>query len=257
MISFLKGIAKVTLYQPLYNALIFFVWLVPDHNVGWAIIIITLIVRVLLAPLNAGMIKSQKALQALQPEIERIKTDFKDDQQAQSKAMMELYQARKINPFGSCILLLVQLPVLWILYQVFTVGLDTSHFALLYSFVPRPDYMATAWLGIELTKPSLILGVLAGVAQFIQSRQLLGSQPKSTKKKGEDRTADATAMISQQSMYLFPVLTIFLSLTFPAALTLYWFVTTVAMAAQQWWMTRQPAADGSSAISITVRRPKA
>ena len=256
MLAFLKGIAKVTLYAPLFNLLIFFVWLVPGDNVGFAIILLTILVRLILAPLNAGMIKSQKALQALQPEIDRIKIDFKDDQQAQSRAMLELYQARKINPFGSCILLLVQLPVLWILYKVFTVGLDTSHFALLYSFMPRPDHLMTMFLGIELTKPSLILGVLAGAAQFIQSRQLLGSQPKSTKKKGEDTTADLTAMISQQSLYLFPVLTIFLSLQFPAALTLYWFVTTVAMAVQQWLLTRKSATEDPTAVSIIVRQPK-
>ncbi len=255
--SLIKSFFKITLYQPLFNLLIFFAWITPDHNVGWAIVLLTLLVRLLLAPLNAGMIRSQKALQALQPEIDRIRADFKDDQQAQSRAMLELYQARKINPFGSCLLLLVQLPVLWILYQVFTVGLDTSHFALLYPFVPRPDQLVTAWLGIELTKPSLILGVLAGLAQFLQSRQLLGNQPprRSTSSAGQatpkDPAADTTAAVAQQSIYLFPILTVFLSLRFPAALTLYWFITTVAMGFQQWWLTRQPA--DQPAVSVTIR----
>jgi len=246
-------IAKAVLYQPLFNALIFLAWLVPGHNVGVAIILLTLVVRALLYPLNASMIKSQQALASLQPEIDRIKTDFKDDQQAQSRAMMELYQTKKINPFGSCILLLIQLPILWILYRVFTVGLDTSHFALLYSFLPRPDSLATSFLGINLIKPSLIIGALAGIAQFFQSRQLIASQPKPAAD-SKDAASQTQAMIAKQSMYLFPALTIFISARFPAALALYWLTTTLAMVAQQWWMKRRkPSAD---LVSVSVRPAK-
>ena len=252
--TWLKMIAKAVLYQPLYNALIFFAWLVPDHNVGWAIILLTILVRIVLYPLNASMIKSQKALAGIQPEMDRIKKEYKDDQQAQTKAVLELYQSRKINPFGSCALLFVQLPILWILYRVFTVGLDTSHFALLYSFVPRPAAIQTIFLGINLVKPSILIGVLAGIAQFFQSRQLMASQPKPAAGKAADPAAAAQAAIAKQSMYLFPLLTIFISARFPAALALYWLTTTLAMVAQQWWMGRDSAAVGSE-VSVTVRKP--
>lgn len=246
-------VAKVTLYQPLFNALIFLAWLVPGHNVGWAIVLLTLVVRALLYPLNASMIRSQQALSALQPEIDRIKKDFKDDQQAQSKAMLELYQAKKINPFGSCILLAIQLPILWILYRVFTVGLDTSHFALLYSFVPHPASLGTVFLGIDLIKPSLIIGVLAGVAQFFQSRQLMAAQPTPSND-SKDAASQTQAMIAKQSMYLFPALTIFISARFPAALALYWLTTTLAMVAQQWYMKRNKPSD--AAVTVSVRSGK-
>lgn len=254
MIEFFKTIAKVTLYQPLFNLLIFFAWLVPDHNIGWAIILLTILVRIILYPLNAKMISSQRALATLQPEIDRIKTDFKDDQQAQSKAMLELYQAKKINPFGSCVLLLVQLPILWILYRVFTVGLDTSHFALLYSFVPRPTALNTIFFGIDLVKPSLVIGAFAGIAQFFQSRQLMANQPKTSDKKPSDAAAQTQAILAKQSMYLFPALTIFISARFPSALALYWLTTTLAMVAQQWWMGRKSVK--SDSVSVSIRKPK-
>lgn len=257
MITWLKSLAKVTLYQPLFNALIFLVWLVPDHNVGWAIILLTLLVRVALYPLNAKMIRSQQALAALQPEIERIRREYKDDQQAQARATLELYQSKGASPFGSCGLLLVQLPVLWVLYKVFTVGLDTSRFDLLYSFTPRPETIQILFFGIDLTHPSLILGVLAGLAQFLQTRQTMAKQLATKPAQDSDpadQAAQTQAMVSKQMLYLFPIMTIVLSRSFPAALTLYWLVTTLAMAAQQWWITRATAELATvPEVSVTVR----
>ena len=252
--TWLKAVAKTLLYQPLYNVLIFLAWLVPGHNVGWAIILLTLLVRLALSPLNASMIRSQKALSGLQPEMDRIKKEYKDDQQAQTKAIMELYQTRKINPFGSCVLLMVQLPILWILYRVFTVGLDTSHFAMLYSFVPRPESIGTIFFGINLVNPSILIGVLAGVAQFFQSRLMMAGQPQPVAGKDADPAAAAQAAIAKQSMYLFPLLTIFISARFPAALALYWLVTTLAMIFQQWFLTRG-SKEVLPAITVTVRKP--
>lgn len=255
MVAFLKSITKAILYQPLYNALIFLVWLVPGDNVGLAIILLTLLVRIALYPMNAGMIRSQRSLQSLQPEIDRIRSEYKQDQAAQSKALMELYAERKINPFGSCFGLIVQLPILWILYKVFTVGLDTSRFALLYAFTPRPESLMTTFVGIDLHNPSLMLGVVAGLAQFVQSRQLTATQPKRTKDPA--KPVDPQALISQQMLYLFPVMTVIISLQLPSALALYWITTTLAMVAQQWYMHRQHTDEPIRDVTkVTVRTSK-
>lgn len=251
--NLLKAFFKATLYKPLFNLLIVLVAIIPGHSVGWAIIALTLLVRLALYPLNASMIRSQQALSALQPEIERIRTEFKDDQQAQAKATLELYQARKINPFGSCLLLAVQLPVLWVLYRVFTVGLDTSRFDLLYAVTPRPELIQHLFFGLDLTHPSIVLGILAGAAQFAQSWQSFGTQLKSASTKG-DPAAGAQQAMTRQMVYIFPLLTVFLAARFPAALTLYWLTTTLAMVAQQAWMNRSKVTLATiPEVSVTVR----
>ena len=150
---FLKSIISAVLYQPLLNALIFLVWLIPDHNVGWAIIILTVIIRIILLPSSMNATRQQKKMRDLQPEISELQSKYKDDKQKQSQELMKFYKEKKINPLGSCLPLLVQMPILIILYYVFRNGLDTSRFSLLYSFVPQPEYIKTVFLGIDLAKP--------------------------------------------------------------------------------------------------------
>ncbi len=250
--TIIKDIVKAILYKPLFNLFIFLVAVVPGQNVGVGVILLTILVRIALYPTNASMIRSQRAMQAIQPEVDRIREEFKDDQAAQSKALMELYQAKQINPFSSCVVLLIQLPILWMLYKVFTVGLNTDRFDLLYAFTPRPDHMTTMFLGADLALPSILLGVVAGVVQFAQSYQMMASQPK--KPKGSK--VDPTAALTQNMLYIFPVLTVVISLKLPAALALYWITTTVAMIVQQWWMHRQHTDVTKDVARITVRSPK-
>ena len=237
----IKSFLKTILYKPLFNALIFLVWLVPGHNVGWAIIILTTIIRLILLPSSLSAARQQKKMRDLQPEIAELQSKYKDDKQKQAQVLMEFYKKNKVNPLGSCLPLLVQLPILIILYYVFQAGLSTQRFDLLYGFIPRPEFIKTVFLGIDLAKPNIwILPVIAGALQFIQTRQIMPPTPK----KAGDKP-DMQAMVSKQMLYLMPIFTIFIAGRLPAALPLYWIITNIFTIGQQWWVFSRPA-DGIS-----------
>jgi len=230
---FLKSILKAILYRPLFNALIFLVWLVPGHYVGVAIIVLTVIIRIILLPSSLKATRAQKKMRDLQPEIQELQAKYKGDKQKQSQELMKFYQQNKINPISSCLPLLIQLPILLILYYVFRNGLSTARFDLLYTFMPRPDFINTSFLGINLASPErFVLPVIAGALQFVQGWQL-------TPPKQPGKGQDMSAMVSKQMLYLMPVFTIFIGGRLPAALVLYWIITTLFAVGQQWWVFRE------------------
>lgn len=229
----MKQLVTTILYQPLFNALMFLVWLVPNQNVGLAIIALTLIVRFALLAPSLKALRSQKKLQDLQPELQKIQDKYKDDKQKQAQAVMEFYKENNVSPLGSCLPTLIQLPILIVLYYVFIHGLDTSRFSLLYSWMPRPDFIQTMFLGIDLAKPDRwILPIIAGLLQFYQAYQIT---PKTKPGEGQE----IAMMVSKQMMYLMPVFTVLIAGRFPAALPLYWIVTTAFAIVQQWIVYRE------------------
>ena len=142
------SVYNAIIYHPLLNLLVFFYNIIPGHDIGVVIILITIFIRLLLALLLAPSfhksLKSQKAMNDLQPKLNAVKEKYKDDKEGQAKAMMELYKENKINPFSSCLPLLLQLPILIGLYQAFRVALNPAISMVqrlngLYPFVHRPD----------------------------------------------------------------------------------------------------------------------
>lgn len=216
------------LYQPLFNALIFLYNFIPGHNFGLAIIVLTIIIRLVLYPLMAQSIKSQKILNELQPKIQAIQKQHAKDKEKQTKAMMELYQKEKFNPFGGCLPLLIQLPILFALYRVFLYGFHPEH---LYSFVANPGNINQIFLSIDLASPNLILAVLAGVLQLIQSRMIM---PMSAKQQNKDQMAQITGAMQKQMVYFMPLFTVFILFRLPSAIGLYWVATTVFSIVQQY-----------------------
>jgi YidC/Oxa1 family membrane protein insertase len=230
----LSQIYNAIIYHPLLNLLVFFYNYIPGHDVGVVIILLTVLIRLILAPSFHKSLQGQKAMNALQPKLNEVREKYKDDKEGQAKALMQLYKDHKINPLSSCLPLLIQLPILIGLYQVFRDGLR-SHLAGLYSFVHNPGTINPMFLGIiDLSKPSLVLGILAGAAQFWQSKMMMPTTP------GQDATTKAMAM---QTTYVLPILTVIISVKLPAGLPLYWIVTTLFAIAQQYYvMRKQPAA---------------
>lgn len=230
----IKSFLKLILYQPLFNALILLVWLTPGHNIAWAIIVLTLLIRIILLPSSLKQVRQQKRMRDLGPEIAALQEKYKGDKQKQAKELMDFYKRNDINPLGSCLPLLIQLPILIILYYVFRAGLDSSRFDLLYSFTPRPDFIKTVFLGINLSQPEkFVLPIIAGISQFWQTKQIM---PITAPKKGEEMQA----MVSKQMLYLMPIFTILIAGRLPAALPLYWVITNAFTIVQQWWVFRQP-----------------
>lgn len=220
------------LFKPLLNLLIAIYNFLPWHDLGLAIIVVTIIIRLLLYPLAHKALKSQRAMQKLQPQINKLREEHKADKNAQAQKLMEFYKQNKINPLGSCLPLLLQLPIIFALYQVFRVGMNVDSLNQLYAFVARPEVLNAKFIGlISLTQSNVYLAVLAGAFQFWQSKMIT---PKTAKTKSKDPLGDMSGMLSKQMLYFMPVMTVFIGFSLPAGLTLYWVVTTLFAIGQQY-----------------------
>lgn len=216
-------------YQPIFNLLVYIYNIIPGHDLGVAIILLTLLVRLVLYPLSKKSIQYQKELQEINPEIEKLKEKYKDDKEKMGPELMKLYKEKKVNPFSSCLPMLIQLPFLFAIYRVFWNGLkDESSMNALYSFVQNPGTLDTMAFGFfDLSAPSILLAIMAGAAQFWQSKMLMG------KKKGAAPASGMGAM-GNQMIYMMPIITIVIGSRFPAGLTFYWLLTTLFSVAQQY-----------------------
>lgn len=226
------------IYRPLFNILVFFYNVIPGHDLGVAIIIITILIRLVLWPLSKQSINAQKSMQGLQPKLQALKTQYKDDKQKLAQATMELYKAEKVNPLASCLPLLIQLPILIGVYWVVSAGLKSMKMEMLYSFISNPGTIKTVAFGfLNLSTPNWVLAILAGAAQYWQTKMLPRQVPEV---KGEgSKDEGMMSMMNKQMLYMMPLMTVFIGITLPAGLTLYWFVTTVLTGAQQWLMFKK------------------
>jgi YidC/Oxa1 family membrane protein insertase len=234
----MSEIFNLIFYRPILNLLVFLYNIVPGHDIGLAIIIMTVIIKLILLPLSKQSIKSQKSLQGLQPKIDEIKKKYADNKEEQGRAMMQLYKQEKVNPFSSCLPLLIQLPFLWAVFMVFRDGLSGKSLELVYSFIYRPEIINTISLGfINLAKPNVVLAILAGLAQFWQAKMMVTKRPEVKGAGAKDE--DMMAIMNKQMVYMMPALTVFIGLSFPGGLALYWLITTVLTALQQLYLFKQ------------------
>lgn len=220
-------------YQPIFNLLVFLYNVVPGRDLGIAILLLTLIIRLILYPLSKSAIKSQKDLQVIQPEIEALKEKHKDNKEKMGPELMALYKQRKINPFASCLPTLIQLPFLFAIYRVFYDGLTKEgSLSALYGFVANPGSLNTIAFGfLNLANKNVFLAVIAGLAQFWQSKMLLGGKTGSS-------AVGMSAVMNKQMLYFMPLITIFIGASLPAGLTMYWLFTTLFSILQQYLILR-------------------
>ncbi len=255
MIAFFRTV----LYQPLYNFFLVLVAIMPNHNVALAIIVLTLLVRLILTPLKFKAIESQVHQRDVQGELKEIQKKYKDNKQAQAQAVSQLYKDKGINPASGCLPMLIQLPILIVLYYVFRAGIGPEQGELLYSFIHPVQNINTSFLWLkDITKPdhTFILPVLAGVSQFFYSKSMMASMPTST---GDSKDpADMATMMTKQMTYFFPIFTVVIARTLPAALSIYWVAATLMDWYQQHIGTkrvqRKQATQGK--VSVTVRSKK-
>jgi YidC/Oxa1 family membrane protein insertase len=238
------------LVQPLFNLLAFIYAVIPFHDFGVAIILLTIVVRLLLWPLVNKQLHSQRALQELQPELQRIKSQAKGDKQLEGKLVMELYKEKEINPFASFLPLLIQLPIFFALFVVLRDVVKPGEIAqLAYEPIKHLGPIADIihgthafdpkFLGlVVLAKASPILAVLAAIAQFVQTKQL---QPK-------QKAKDTQAQMMAGMIYLFPVLTFIVGLSLPSALALYWTTTSLVAILQQYLVLQRDVVELEASI---------
>jgi YidC/Oxa1 family membrane protein insertase len=231
--SSIFALFKVIIYIPLFNALILISNFIPGHDLGLAIIALTIVIRFVFFPLSIKSQRSQKALNAINPHIQAIKEKHKHDQTAQGAAMMQLYKEHNINPIAGCLPLLIQLPILIALYRVFIDGLNPQSLSMLYPFVHNPGAINPLFLGfISISGRNVILAVLAGVLQFIQAKQSMAYM------KSSGGANPQMAALNTQMLYFFPVMIVIIGWNLQAGLILYWVTTTLFSIGEQFYLRR-------------------
>jgi YidC/Oxa1 family membrane protein insertase len=239
---------------PIFNALMLLYHLFGDFALS--IIVLTVIIRLILVPLTLQSLKSTKAMQTLQPKLAEIKKKYANDQQAQLTETQRLYKEAGVNPVAGCLPMFLQMPVLYGLY--FAIGnlihttagsngqLPEGYFhtmnSLLYPFVPHftanPDlnlnwftFLNPAW-HVSLIHPQPVLAILAGVATFVQMRM---SQPKTAA--ATSSASDPSAQSMKMMQYFMPVMITIFGWSVAAGLALYWMVSSIFQAVQQYFVT--------------------
>jgi YidC/Oxa1 family membrane protein insertase len=231
----LGNIWNTVLYHPLINALAFLVSVIPGGDVGVAVIVLTIIVKVILFPLSQKSIESQAQMNILAPELNKIKESGASKEE-QARLTFELYKIHKTNPFSGCLLVLIQIPIIFALYYVFFKGINFQ--TGLYSFVHAPAHMNMIFLGlIDISKKSLILAILAGVSQYLQAYYM----PKpalsgSTKASFQD---SFTKSMNTQMKYVFPFIVAFIAYSISGAIALYWITSNLFMVGQQIYVKKK------------------
>ncbi len=208
-------------------------------NMGWVIIVFTLLIRSVLLPLTLPSLKAHKRLAKLKPELDQLKAKYKDDKTGLAQAQMLLYKKYNINPVSGCLPQVLQLVVLVILYRSlvkFLNPVDGSTFN-------------TQFLWFNLLQPDklYILPILTAVFQLVLSLMVTpGGEvrdvvPNKSKSKAireantkEEDMAEMAASMQQQMIFLMPVMTGIMALRFPSGLALYWAVSTLFSIIQQW-----------------------
>ena len=213
--SYISVIYQEIFYRPLLNGLLFLTRVLPGNDLGFAVILITVFVRILIFPLTHKMIHTQNKMKSMEPELKKIYSEKKNKEE-QSKAIMELYKTHGINPFSGFLSILVQFPLLFAMYNVFWRGIPFQ-VADVYNFLTIPQHINTLFLNfINLSTPSVGLAAAAALSQFWQVKLATPPQNNISGKK------DSQAMMQKQMLYMFPVLIFFIGFKLPSAVALYW-----------------------------------
>lgn len=237
---------------PLTNLLVLFyhglLFLHVPYALGFAVIVMTAVIKLLLYPLMSSQIKSTQKMQELGPKVNKLKDKYKNDKTRQQQEMMRLYKEHNINPASGCLPTLIQFPILIALYRALThiVSLNSAadiqkvNDTLYFSFLHIDKAWNPSFFGLPLSQspshifastPLIILApVLTAVFQFLLSKMMIPAQATSTKEKSDD----FQSAIQKQSMFIFPLMIGWFSFSLPLGLTLYWNTFTIFGILQQY-----------------------
>ncbi len=235
-------------YNPIYNALVALMALVPGGDVGVAVILLTIAIRLVLLPFSLSAARTQRAMKDLEPRLKELKETHKGDKEKEALETLALYREAKINPFASILIALVQIPVLLALYWVFRyepfLTLDAAR---LYTFTPLPHTVTLQFLGFfSVAGKSFSLAVLAGLTQFLQAHLALSGTMKPS---GEGAQHDFQKVMGMQLKYVFPFLIGTISYTTSSAIALYFIATNIAGSIQEIYVRRTIASDALQRVT--------
>lgn len=266
------SIFQTVIVQPIFNLLVFIYAIIPGHNFGVALILFTIVIRLLMWPLVKKQLHQAKAMRELQPEIKKIKAAAKGNRQQESQMLMELYKEKEISPFGSLGTLIIQFIILIGLYSGLrqVVEHPSAIITNSYNFLHNLSWMkelstnihqfdATLFGFVDLTKPALqhgggiywpamIIVIASAVTQYYASKQLMPTSKDSRglrtilQDAGKGKKADqgeVNEVIGKYTRYLIPFLIFLFTVNIPSALSLYWLAGGLIAYLQQGYILRK------------------
>lgn len=226
-------------FDPIYNSLVLFIDLVRNGDVGVAIILTVIVVKLVLLPVSLKAARTQLAMQQMEPKMTEIKEKYKDNREEQARHTLELFQTHKVNPFSSILLLFIQIPIIIALYFAVYKGggvaLPEINMSLLYSFIPVPEVVTMDFLGVmDITQKSIVLALMAAVTQYIHTRISLPKlAPRDVNKEASFKD-DFNRSLQLQMRYMMPIIIFIAAYTISAAIALYFTVSNLTSIAQEY-----------------------
>ena len=241
MFSYLFNTA---LYNPIYNLLVYLIDVIPGGDVGLAVISLTIIVKLVLYPVSLGAVKTQMKMKLVEPELKKIQEVYKDKKEELAKKTFEIYRKNKINPFSSIIILFIQIPVIFALYFAILKGLPVIKTDVLYSFVPKPDYINMDFLGlIDISKSKVfVLALIAGITQFFQAKLAMPAFKKpetNTESKEISFKDEMMKGMHVQVRYVLPLLTFFIAYGLISVIAIYWTISNLFAIGQEYYIRKR------------------
>jgi len=239
----MSGIWHTFFFDPVYNALVFFIDIIPGGDVGLAIIATVLLVKTILLPISIKAVKTQKIMKEIEPKLKELKEKYKEDRQQQAQAMMEVYREAGMNPLASVFLVFLQIPIVIALYfSVYSgggVALPDINLDLLYSFVSAPGTVTMNFLGlIDITERSFLLALGAGITQYIHVNLTMPQLPPKKDGDAPSMKDDFMRNMQTQMKYVMPVLIGVVAYFISAAIALYFLVSNLTTIAQEYFVRK-------------------
>ncbi len=223
-------------FDPLYNVLVILFNVFPWLDAGLMVIFLTLVVRLAIYPLSRKAIMTQVKMGQIAPALEEIKNKYKDKPEEQAKKTLELYRENKVNPFSGILVIIIQIPLIFALYQIF-LHFPEVRADLLYPFVSLPGEISTSFLGLldDLTQKNAVVAFLAALSTYFQFK--ISSQFQKAPK-GNSFGDNLARSMQMQMRYVFPVIVFFISYRISAVIALYWLTTNLFSVAQEVYIKR-------------------
>jgi YidC/Oxa1 family membrane protein insertase len=227
------------IFLPIYNLLVYLIGVVPAGDIGIAVILATVIVRLIIMPLTFAQLRSARVMKVLTPEMKAIQKKYKDNPEEKAKETFALYKRYKLNPFAGILVALIQLPILLGLYFVFkSHTLATIDASLLYSFIPVPGSISPLFLGLFTVAGSSVF--FAALATALQALQIWYAVPVPAKSADNDAAEDFSRQMALQMRFVLPVFIGIAAFYTSNAIALYFITTALVSLVQEFFVRRAP-----------------
>ena len=222
-------------FDPLYNILVLLFQLLPWIDAGIVVITLTVLVRLIIFPLSRKAVLTQLKMAEIGPDLAKIKEEYKDKAEEQARLTLALYKKKGVNPFLGILVIIIQIPIILALYQIFLHFPEVNP-SFLYSFVVVPEQISTTFLGLfDITAKNFTLALLAAVSTFFQIQLSMKGQ---TQPKGNSFGDNLTRSMQTQMKYFFPIIILFIAYSVSGVIGLYLLTTNLFSVGQELFIRR-------------------